>query len=231
MHELIASLKNGLIVSCQTDGDGPLDPSSMRAAYAVAAEEGGAIAVRIGGADHITVVRRSTDLPIIGFTEGTFTDGWTCITPEMKDIEALITAGADIIALDATPRRRPNGIDGIEFFESVRSNYDLPLIADIATFEEGIRAAEMGADALATTLAGFTEYTRHASEQEPDLQLIEELARAVQIPVIAQGRIWTPQQAKDALDRGAFAVVAGSAITRPKVITRRFVDAMAGIRS
>ena len=157
---------------------------------------------------------------------GRFSSGWICNTPDFKDIEKILTAGADIIALDVTPRKRPNGLDGIEFFEEVRNKFTAPLIADISTFEEGIRAAEMGADAIATTLSGYTEQTQHRLTDVPDFQLIEELARAVKIPVIAQGKIWTPLQAKDALDRGAFCVVAGTAIARPREITKKFITTM-----
>lgn len=226
MNELIARLKNGLIVSCQTDSDEPFNTAAIVAAYARAAEMGGAAAIRTEGTANIAAVRAVTELPLIGFVDGQYHNGWICITPDFKDIEAVIHAGADIVALDVTPRKRPNGMDGIEFFDEVRNRFDLPLIADIATFEEGIRAAEMGADAIATTLSGYTEYTQHRNQEEPDLSLIEELSRAVKIPVIAQGRIWTTQHASGAVQRGAFSVVAGSAITRPKLITKRFVDAI-----
>jgi N-acylglucosamine-6-phosphate 2-epimerase len=226
MNELLAGLNNGLIVSCQTDSDAPFNTSALVAAFAHAAFEGGASAIRTEGAENIAAVREATTLPLIGFIDGQFQNGWICITPDFKDIESIIRAGADMVALDVTPRKRMNGMDGIEFFDDVRNRFDIPLIADIATFEEGIRAAEMGADAIATTLSGYTEYTQHRDQNEPDLTLIEELARAVKVPVIAQGRIWTPQHAHEAIRRGAYCVVAGSAITRPKMITKRFVDAL-----
>jgi N-acylglucosamine-6-phosphate 2-epimerase len=226
MNELLSPLKNGLIVSCQTDTDAPFNTSAVVAAFAHAAAEGGASAIRTEGAANIAAVREATALPLIGFIDGQFQNGWICITPDFSDIESVIGAGADMVALDVTPRKRMNGMDGIEFFEEVRNRFDVPLIADIATFEEGIRAAEMGADAIATTLSGYTEYTQHRDQDEPDFTLIEELARAVKIPVIAQGRIWTPGHAHEAISRGAYCVVAGSAITRPKMITKRFVDAL-----
>jgi len=231
MNELIARLKNGLIVSCQADSEEPFNTPAMVAAYARAVEIGGASAIRTEGAVNISAVRAVTELPLIGFVDGQFHNGWICITPDFKDIEAIIQAGADIVALDVTPRKRPNGMDGIEFFDDVRNRFDSPLIADIATFEEGIRAAEMGADAIATTLSGYTEYTQHRNQDEPDFTLIEELSRAVKIPVIAQGRIWTTQHAAGAVQRGAYSVVAGSAITRPKLITKRFVEAIVGRQS
>jgi N-acylglucosamine-6-phosphate 2-epimerase len=226
MNELIASLKDGIVVSCQLETDEPFNTPELVAKFALSAVNGGAAGIRTEGIDTIYAVRSVVREPLIGLVDGRFSNGWICITPDFMDIEALLKSNVDIIALDVTPRKRPNGMDGIEFFEEVRNHYDIPLIADISTFEEGIRAAEMGADAIATTLAGYTEYTQRSLTDEPDFTLIEELARAVKVPVIAQGRIWTPQHAQEALKRGAFCAVAGAAITRPRMITKRFVDAM-----
>jgi N-acylglucosamine-6-phosphate 2-epimerase len=231
MHELLAGLKHGLIASCQTDAEPPFNTAVHVAAFAQCALTGGAAALRTDGAENTKMLRQQTAVPIIAFANGQFANGWPCLTPDFSDIEALLYAGADIISLDVTPRKRPNGMDGIEFFDEVRNRFDTPLIADVATFEEGIRAAEMGADAVATTLSGFTEYSLPQDPYGPDLTLIEELARALKVPVIAQGRVWTPQHAADAIQRGAFCVVAGSAITRPALITRRFVDALNGHQS
>ncbi|NUN69947.1 MAG: N-acetylmannosamine-6-phosphate 2-epimerase [Bacteroidetes bacterium] len=227
MHELLTGLRHGLIVTCQPDGEPPFNTTASVIAFAQSALAGGAAAIRTEGAQNVSAIRPLTDLPVIGFADGQFTNGWPCLTPDFKAIDALLAAGADMISLDVTPRRRPNGMDGIEFFDEVRDRYDVPLIADIATFEEGIRAAEMGADAVATTLAGFTEYSQATDKNAPDLTLIEELARALSVPVIAQGRIWTPAQAAEAIRLGAYSVVVGSAVTRPAVITRRFIDAVA----
>lgn len=226
MNETIAELKNGLIVSCQAERDDPFNTPTLTAKFALASEMGGAAGIRTEGIENIKAVRSAVTLPLIGIIDGQFDNGWICITPDFDDIESILSAGADIIALDVTPRKRPNGMDGIEFFEEVRNRFSIPLIADISTFEEGIRAAEMGADAVATTLSGYTEYTQKHLKDEPDFQLIEELSRAVKIPVIAQGRIWTPLQAKDALVRGAFCAVAGTAITRPREMARKFVTTM-----
>lgn len=223
MNTVIEQWKNGIIVSCSLEQEDPFNHPEVIAKFAKAAEEGGACALRVKGPENVRTVRSECSLPIIGLSEGTFSSGWTCITPDVEDIEALLSAGSDCIALDVTPRKRPNGIDGIEFFEEVRNRFNVPLIADIAIFEEGVRAAEMGADAVATTLSGYTEYTSTKSDEHPDFQLIEELARAIKIPVIAEGRIWAPSDAKHAVEKGAYAVVVGSAITKPKIITERFV--------
>lgn len=226
MNELIAKLKHGLIVSCQSEGDDPFNHPDLLAKFALAAQLGGAVGIRAQGIENINAIRKAVDLPLIGIIEGQFSNGWSCITPDFSDIEKIIDAGADMVALDVTPRKRPNGLDGIEFFDEARDKYTIPLIADIATFEEGVRAAELGADAVATTLAGYTEYTCVSSTDRPDFDLIERLSRGVEVPVIAEGRIWTPEQSKESLLRGAFAVVVGTAITRPRVMTKKFVDVM-----
>ncbi len=226
MNDIIASLKNGLIVSCQSEGDDPFNRPELLATFARAAAMGGAAAIRAQGVENITAIRTAVDLPIIGIMKGQFANGWVCITPDFKDIEQLIDAGADVIALDVTPRKRPNGMDGVEFFDTVRSRFTVPLMADISTFEEGIRAAEMGADLVATTLSGYTEYTEAHAGDQPDYDLLEQLTRGSKAPVVAEGRIWTPEQAREAMRRGAFSVVVGTAITRPRVVTRKFVDAM-----
>jgi N-acylglucosamine-6-phosphate 2-epimerase len=226
MNDLIAKLRHGLIVSCQSEGDDPFNHPDLLAKFAKAAHMGGAAAIRAQGVENIKAIRNEVDIPIIGITKGQFANGWVCITPDISDIESLIDAGADIVALDVTPRKRPNGLDGVEFFDDMREKFDIPLMADISTFEEGIRAAEMGADLVATTLAGYTEYTEKQSTDSPDIELIERLSRSIKVPLIAEGRIWTPEQAKQALLSGAHAVVVGTAITRPRVITRKFVDTM-----
>ncbi|MBW7887939.1 MAG: N-acetylmannosamine-6-phosphate 2-epimerase [Bacteroidetes bacterium] len=226
MNQFLEQCKKGIIVSFSLDHDDPFNHPELIAKFAIAAEAGGACAVRIQGAENIRAVRSEISLPIIGSSEGTFASGWACITPDIKDIESLISAGADGIALDVTPRKRPNGMDGIEFFEEVRNRFDLPLIADIAIFEEGVRASEMGADAVATTLSGYTEYTNSKSDEYPDYLLIEELSRAVKIPVIAEGRIFSTTEAKQCIEKGAYAVVVGSAVTKPRIITQRFVKAI-----
>jgi len=228
MSELLTKLSNGLIVSCRSENDDPFNKPDLIAKFALSAQMGGASAIRAQGIENIKAIRELVNLPIIGIIEGRYENDWVCITPDFKDIDKIIDAGADIVALDVTPRKRPNGLDGIEFFNDVRNRYDIPLMADISTFEEGIRAAEMGSDLIATTLSGFTQYTEKFATDEPDFELIEQLSRGTKIPVVASGRIWNPQQAKDALIRGAFSVVVGSAITRPRDIAKKFIETMNG---
>jgi N-acylglucosamine-6-phosphate 2-epimerase len=156
-----------------------------------------------------------------------YEDGSDLITGSVEQIESLFEAGADIVAVDATKRKRPDGRDGFIFFEQVRRQVSRPLMADVSTFREGVRAAEIGADVVATTLAGYTPGTATQDYRTPDFELLEELALSLTIPVIAEGRIWTPDDAARCLARGAWAAVVGTAITRPRIITQMFVDALA----
>jgi len=144
----------------------------------------------------------------------------------LKDVQDLINAGAAIVAADATKRTRPNGLSGRQFLSECKRRWKIPLMADISTLAEGLAAEEEGATLIGTTLAGYTPYTKKMSEDEPDWELLEELVKRTKTPIIAEGRIWTPDQAKKALELGAYAVVVGTAITRPRVVTRRFVDAV-----
>ena len=226
MANQIEKLKNGVIVLCHAEGDEPFNFPNYIAAFARAAEMGGAVGIRVQGFENIKSVRSTVNLPIIGISRGSYADGWALITPDVSDVESLISAGADIVALDVTQRVRPNGMDGFEFLNLLRKRYRIPLIADVSTYIEGVRAAELGADMVATTLAGYTQYTEDQADDFPDFNLIERLTAEISIPVIAEGRIWTPSEAAHALKCGAYAVVVGSAITRPRIITQRFVEVL-----
>jgi len=231
MANAIEKLKNGVIVLCHAEGDEPFNFPNYIAAFARAAEMGGASGIRVQGFDNIQSVRSTVKLPVIGISRGTYDDGWALITPDFSDVESVINAGADIIALDATQRLRPNGLDGFEFLDLVRKRFRIPIIADVSTYIEGVRAAELGADMIATTLSGYTQYTEDRADDFPDFSLVERLTAEVQIPVIAEGRIWSPSEAAHALKCGAYAVVVGSAITRPRVITQRFVEVLKNLRA
>lgn len=226
MKDVRAQLRSGLVVSCHRDANDPLAAIEFLAAMAKSVELGGAAGLRVEGVDVIAELRKQTALPIIGFTKGSYPDGAELITPDLDDMQRLIDAGADVIAVDATKRRRPNGMDGFVFFENARARFQHQLWADCSTFREGVRAAESGADFVATTLSGYTPHTSGQDHKVPDFELIHELSNALTIPVIAEGRIWTPGGATRALELGAFAVVVGTAITRPRVIAQMFVTAM-----
>ena len=219
----IEKLRNGVIVLCHAEGDDPFNAPIHTTAFANAAELGGAAGIRTQGSENIAAVRSAVHLPIIGMAKGAYDDGWVLVTPDLIDVQNIIEAGADVVALDVTNRVRPNGMDGFQFLELVRKRYAAPLVADVATYEEGVRAAELGADMIATTLSGYTQYTENLADDFPDFNLIERLAAEIHVPVIAEGRIWTPGEAAHAMKCGAYAIVVGSAISRPRRITERFV--------
>ena len=219
-------LQDGLIVSCQAEGEDPFNTPGNLALFARAAWMGGAVGIRTREPANITAIGQAVDLPIIGITKSVFPDGSVLITPDTGSIDAIIEAGAHIIALDVTRRTRATGQTGPEFLREVRERTSLPLMADVATIDEGVAAFEAGADIVAPTLAGYTDYTEKKSDGAPDWFLLETLVSEIDGPVIMEGGIWTPLQARKALGLGAFAVVVGTAITRPRVITQEFCKAM-----
>lgn len=238
MHELLAKLRGGLIVSCQAYPGEAMYGSHHMAAMARAARDGGAVAIRANSPQDTAAIREQSGLPVIGIWKKTFPDSEVYITPSAEDVMALFAAGADIVALDATSRPRPNGGTLKSLLEKVRAfsgeirraefindppQAALPLLmADISTLEEGIAAEALGFDLLSTTLSGYTSYSRQ--ESGPDLELVAKLAERCRVPVIAEGRYDTPELASEALSAGAHAVVVGTAITRPHTLTRRFAQ-------
>lgn len=192
-------------------------------------EEGGAAALRIEGKENLRAVRHETKLPIIAFIMGEYDNGAQLITPSLDDIEDLFSAGADIVACDVTGRKRPNGLDGFSFLEEARSRFDKPLWADVAAFREGVKAASIGADFVATTLSGYTPATIQKDQSRPDFQLIRDLAFSLTIPVIAEGRIYSQEDAAYAIAEGAYAVVVGTAITRPRILARMFSNTISHV--
>jgi N-acylglucosamine-6-phosphate 2-epimerase/N-acetylmuramic acid 6-phosphate etherase len=219
--------RGGIIVSCQARADNPLHGPAFMAAMASAAAQGGAAGIRANGPTDIAAIRAVTPLPIIGILKRQ-TDGFpVAITPAFRDAQAIVRAGADIVAVDATLRKR-DGERLADLIESIRERLGHPVMADIATHEEAVRAAGLGADLIATTLAGYTDETAGRRGDGPDFEVLEAVIKAVDAPVIAEGRFWTPQQVEHALQLGAHAVVIGTAITNPREITRRFVDRGSG---
>ncbi len=218
--------QRGLIVSCQALEVEPLHGSAHMAAMARAAEMGGAIGIRANSPKDIAAIKQAVSIPIIGINKLGYPNSEVEITPTLEAAEAIARAGADAIALDATSRRRPAQKSADVLIREVKSTLQLPVVADIATFEEAMAAADAGADAIATTLAGYTPYSNMTAR--PDLELLEQLVGAVKIPVLAEGGYTTPEEAVRALELGAYAVVVGTAITRPQLITALFVE---GIRA
>lgn len=225
--ESIASLRGGLIVSCQAVANSPLRDSKMMAAMAQAALLGGAVGIRANGPEDIAAIRAKVELPVIGIFKMELPGFEPYITPTLPAARLVAQAGADLIALDATLRPHPEGLSAADLIAAVKASTGLPVMADISTLEEGQAAARAGADLVATTLTGYTPYTRHISL--PDFDLIRRLVASISVPVVVEGHISTPGEARKALDLGAHAVVVGAAITQPEYITQRFVQAMQAV--
>ncbi|WP_433553391.1 N-acetylmannosamine-6-phosphate 2-epimerase [Micromonospora zamorensis] len=226
MNKLIAHLRHRLVVSCQAYPGEPMrTPDTMRR-VALAAAQGGAAGIRAQGVADIAAIREAVDLPLIGLWKDGDDDVF--ITPTLEHALAVARAGAHVVALDGTARPRPDGRTLGDTIAAVHELTGALVMADCSTLGEGIAAAAAGADLVGTTLSGYTAYT--SKQPGPDLDLVAQLATAIDVPVIAEGRIHTPAQAAQALRAGAWAVVVGTAITHPSTITGWFASAMADAR-
>ncbi len=222
---ILEQIKGGLIVSCQALSTEPLYDSYIMSKMAYAAALGGAVGIRANTVVDILAIRERVDLPIIGIIKEVYPDSDVYITPTMKEVDALVEIGCDIIAVDATNRTRPGGISFEEFFKEVRAKYpDQLFMADTSCFEEGKLALELGFDLLGTTMSGYTPYTQ--GTPLPDFNLMRRYREELGAMVIAEGGIWVPEQLVEAFNSGAHAAVVGTAITRPMDITKRFVKAL-----
>lgn len=223
-HPVLARLRGGLIVSCQARPGSPLRDIRMIAALAQCAERGGAAGVRIDGPDDIAAVRRAVAIPIIGIEK--IAGGPVYITPTFDAARQVVRAGADIVAVQATRERAGTPNPLAPLIARVHEELAVPVMADVSTLDEGLQAAEAGADLVATTMSGYTPHS--LGQAGPDLALVRELAGRLSTPIVAEGRISTPEEAGAALHAGAWAVVVGRAITMPEAITERFVEALRG---
>lgn len=225
MKEILKQLENKLIVSCQAEGNSPFNSPAGVTMFAIAAIQGGAAGIRSEGVAKTAEIIKNVNVPVIGLLKNKFDDGTVRITGSYKEIEQLIEINTNIIAVDGTIRER-EGLSGHKFIEEIKKRYNVTIMADISTYEEGVLCAESGADCISTTLSGYTPYTSHLKNDEPDYDLLEKLSSTVHIPVFAEGKINTPITAKKIMEKGAFALVVGSAITRPTLITEWFVKAI-----
>lgn len=221
--EILEKIKGGLIVSCQALETEPLYDSYIMSKMAWAAYLGGACGIRANTVVDIKAIKEKVDLPLIGIIKQVYDDSDVYITPTMKEVDALVETGCEIIAVDATNRTRPNGVTFEEFFTQVRAKYPEQLfMADTSCFEEGKMASELGCDLIGTTMAGYTPYTK--GTPLPDFTLMKRYVNELNNPIIAEGGIWVPEDLKKAMDIGVHAAVVGTAITRPMDITKRFVN-------
>ncbi len=227
MNEKIKSLKGKLIVSCQALPNEPLHSSFIMGRMALAAKEGGAVGIRANTKEDIKEIQSQVDLPIIGIVKRDYEDSKVYITPTMKEIDELMEVKPEIIAMDATISKRPGEKTLKEFFGEVKEKYPEQLfMADCSTVEEALYADELGFDFIGTTMVGYTEQSKGDKIEENDFEILRTILSKVKNKVIAEGNIDTPEKVKRVLELGAYSVVVGSIITRPQLITKRFVDAL-----
>jgi glucokinase-like ROK family protein len=223
MSTIQEQLKGKLVVSCQAVPGNPLEDTETIRRIARTAILAGASGLRLNSAEHIAAIRQDTDAPIIGIQKR-YVDGVLRITPDFASAAALAKAGTSIIALDCTNRTWKFGEPWRQLIQRIHQELKLPIMADVATLNEAIAAAEAGADFVGTTLNGYTEETRGINSF--NWPLLADVVRQIHIPIIAEGHISTPAEARRAIDEGAWCVVVGSAITRPGVLTSNFVHAL-----
>ncbi|HBF82337.1 MAG TPA: N-acetylmannosamine-6-phosphate 2-epimerase [Streptomyces sp.] len=221
-QDLAATLKGRLIVSCQAPPGDPMRETATLVRLALSAVAGGGSAIRANEPEVVAAITEAVDLPVIGLWK----DGDTgvYITPSVRHALAIVEAGAAVVAADATDRPRPDGSTFAELVTAVHAAGAL-VMADVSTLAEGVAAAAQGADFVSTTLSGYVPGT--LEQTGPDLDLVTSLSAALSVPVVAEGRINTPEEAAEALARGAHSVVVGTAITAPTALTSRFVAGLA----
>lgn len=227
MKDILKSLKGNLIVSAQALPEEPLylEERSIMDLMAKAAVMAGAKGIRCNSVRDVIAIKKVVNCPVIGLIKKQYEGFPQHITVGMQEIDDLVKTDVDVIALDCTLRERHDGLTINEFISKIKEKYpNVILMADISTYEEGINAAKAGVDMVGTTLSGYTPYSE--KQEGPNFELVERLAKDLDIPVIAEGRIHTPEDAKKMLDLGAYAVVVGGAITRPLEITKRFLKGM-----
>lgn len=226
-EEILEKLKGQLIVSCQALEDEPLyyDKMSLMPFMAKAALKAGAKGIRANSIRDIVAIKKEVNLPIIGIIKKVYEGGPQHITVSMKEVDELVEAKTDVIALDCTLRLRYDGSTINEYVSKIKEKYpNIILMADISTYEEAVNAEKMGIDFIGTTLSGYTPYSKKIDG--PDFELVKKIVENLNTPVIAEGKIHTPEQAKKMLDLGVHCVVVGGAITRPYEIATRFVKGM-----
>ena len=226
MNNVLLSIKSGLIVSCQARDGWPMHGAEVMADFAKAAEIGGAVAIRANGATDIHAIKNKVTLPIIGIKKDWQANFESYITPCWQDAKEILEEGVDIIAIDAGPRSRPNNETYYSILSRIKEKYPNVLVmAEIASFNEAMSIKDSGCDLISTTLAGYTDETR--DEVSLNTDLIKKINQSTNIPVIAEGHIIDGEEAVSALIAGAYAVVVGTSITRPEVITERFAREIA----
>lgn len=227
MKTVLDTLKGKLVVSCQALENEPLHSPFIMSRMALAAQQGGAAAIRANSVVDIEAIKEQVTLPVIGIIKREYPGSAVFITATMKEVDELMTVSPEIIALDATNRARPGGESLVTLVSRIRTRYpSVLLMADIATVDEAVTAQALGFDCVGTTLYGYTAQTAGHALPEDDCQFLKAVLAAVTVPVVAEGNVDTPERAARCLALGAHMVVVGGAITRPQQITGRFMAAI-----
>lgn len=227
-EELFEQIKGTIIVSCQATPGEPLYDKDRSVMYlmARAAKQAGAKMIRTSSVRDIVEIKEETGLPVIGLIKREYPGYSGRITMTMREVDECMQALADIVSIDCTDCPRGDGLTAPEFLKQVRARYpNIIVMADCATLEEAVAAYEAGADLVGSTMNGYTAATS-SCKGEPNYELVEQMMKTLPCPVIAEGRVHTPEQAKKMLKIGAWAVVVGGAITRPLEIASRFMEAV-----
>ena len=217
---MLDQIKGKLVISCQALPGEPLHSPMIMGRMAIAAKNAGGSGMRAQGVADIIEIKQVTGLPVIGIIKQNYPDSEVFITATKKEVQELLATDCEVIALDATIRPRPNGELLQDLLDQIHAANRLAM-ADCSTVEEAKIAEEMGFDCVSTTLAGYTSYSTQTSG--PDVELVKQLVKDCQIPVIAEGKIHTPEQLKEIMDLGVYSAVVGGAITRPQEIAQRFI--------
>ena len=227
-QELFDLIKGTIVVSCQATPGEPLYMKDQSIMYlmARAAKQAGAKMIRTSSVRDIMEIKEETGLPVIGLIKREYPGYTGRITMTMREVDECMEAMADIVSIDCTFNERADGLTPPEFLKQVKAKYpNIIIMADCATLEEAVAAYEAGADLVGSTMNGYTPQTK-PSNGEPNYQLVKDMVAALPCPVIAEGRVHTPEQARKMLEIGAWAVVVGGAITRPLEIANRFMAAV-----
>lgn len=226
-EDRIKTLKGKLIVSCQALPQEPLHSSFIMGRMARAAKEGGAAGIRANTKEDIKEIQEVTGLPIIGIVKRDYPDSAVYITPTMKEIEELMEVKPEIVAIDATGALRPRNVTLADFFHQIKEKYpEQKLMADCSTIQEALFADELGFDFIGTTMVGYTPQSKGLKIEENDFEILRTILKKVKHPVIAEGNVNSPEKAKRVIELGSYAVVVGSSITRPQLITKGYAEAV-----
>lgn len=226
-NQFFEKVKGGIIISCQALPEEPLHSSFIMSKMAKAAKEAGAVGIRANSIVDIQAIQDEVQLPMIGIIKKKYEHSEVFITPTLKEIRAVCATGVEVVAIDATLRQRPDEMELSEIVTQIKKDYpNTLLMADTSSLEDIQHAIEIGFDIVGTTLYGYTTETNGLNISDNDFSYLKKVLDIATVPVIAEGKIDTPEKANRVLELGCVSVVVGGAITRPKEIAERFVNAV-----